>query len=50
MNLLKLPKCRLSYAKIVQTERNELAQIAEVPPILCKDMDFFPIMAVRVHF
>ena len=27
----------VSYAKIVQTERHELARMAEVPPILCKD-------------
>ena len=39
MSLLKYPRCRLSYAKIVQTERYELAQIPEVPPILCKNTE-----------
>ena len=28
--------CSLSCAKAVQTERNELVQIAEVQPTLCK--------------
>ena len=36
MNLLKCPRCSLSYAKIVPTERHELAQMPEVQPILCK--------------
>ena len=39
MSLLKYPRCRLSYTKIVQTERYELAQIPEVPPILCKNTE-----------
>ena len=34
-----LLKNKLSLAKIVQTERYELAQIPEVPPILGKDSD-----------
>ena len=37
---LELPRCSLAYAKIVQTERYELAQMPEVPPILCKDKHF----------
>ena len=39
---LSLPRCRLSYVKIVQGESNEKEKtlflfIAEPPPVLCKD-------------
>ena len=37
---LELPRCRLTYAKAVQTERYELAQMPEVPPDFYKDKHF----------
>ena len=39
MSLLQLLRSRLSSAKIVQTERHELALMAEVQPIFCKDSE-----------
>ena len=40
MDLLRSPRWHLFCAKIVQTERYELAQMPEEPPILCKDTTF----------
>ena len=37
---LELPRCSLAYAKAVQTERYELAQMPEVPPDFYKDKHF----------